>query len=247
MIVEDHDELREVTVAALRSLEYNACGVESAEALEAVWTAFRPHLLVLDLNLPGEDGLSLAQRIRAAAPDVGIIMVTVREQLHEKIAGYLKGADIYLNKPTSIEELHAAIQALSRRLDVSVHSMPSGSIHTGDVLDSASIIRDKAIALHDFLVQSEGKLPTLDELGRRFGLSPKRLNEVFTDIYGSSIYVFISTHRLNLAREAILNSDIPLKVLAYRLGYKHVNHFNTMFTKKFGCTPGALRKNRQED
>ncbi|MFA7243641.1 MAG: response regulator transcription factor, partial [Sulfuricellaceae bacterium] len=78
--------------------------------------AFRADILLLDLNLPGEDGISLARRIREVLPEVGIIMVTARRQARDKIEGYGSGADIYLTKPTSVEELDAAIQALSRRV-----------------------------------------------------------------------------------------------------------------------------------
>lgn len=116
LVVEDHDELREITVAALCAMGHIARGVDCAEALDDELAAFRADLLVLDLNLPGEDGISLARRMRAAEPDIGIIMVTARQQLQDKTLGYGSGADIYLTKPTSVEELGAAIQALSRRI-----------------------------------------------------------------------------------------------------------------------------------
>ena len=116
IVVEDHDELREVTVAALCGMGHVARGVDCAEALDDELGAFRADILVLDLNLPGEDGISVARRMRAAGPDIGIIMVTAREAVRDKMTGYGSGADIYLTKPTSVEELGAAIQALSRRI-----------------------------------------------------------------------------------------------------------------------------------
>ncbi|MFA7242201.1 MAG: response regulator transcription factor [Sulfuricellaceae bacterium] len=116
IVVEDHDELREVTVEALGNLGHVVRGVDCAEALDDELGAFRADILLLDLNLPGEDGISLARRIREALPEVGIIMVTARRQVRDKIEGYGSGADIYLTKPTSVEELDAAIQALSRRV-----------------------------------------------------------------------------------------------------------------------------------
>ena len=116
IVVEDHDELREVTVAALCGMGHVARGVDCAEALDDELGAFRADILVLDLNLPGEDGISVARRMRAAGPDIGIIMVTAREAVRDKMTGYGSGADIYLTKPTSVEELGAAIQALSRRV-----------------------------------------------------------------------------------------------------------------------------------
>lgn len=116
VVVEDHDALREVTVEALRNMGHNAVGVDCAEALADEIGAFPIDLLVIDLNLPGEDGISLARRLRTAQPGIGIIMVTSRNQISEKLSGYESGADLYLTKPTSVEELGAAVQALARRM-----------------------------------------------------------------------------------------------------------------------------------
>ena len=116
VVVEDHADLREATVAALCRMGHDARGIDCAEALDDELGSFRADLLVLDLNLPGEDGLSLARRIRAAEPGIGIIMVTGRTQLNDRMRGYGSGADIYLPKPASVEELGAAIQALARRI-----------------------------------------------------------------------------------------------------------------------------------
>jgi DNA-binding response OmpR family regulator len=116
MVVEDHDALRDITVEALAQRGHNVRGVDSAEALPDEPGLFPIDLLVIDLNLPGEDGISLAARIRTAQPDIGIIMVTARNQVRDRMAGYDSGADIYLTKPTSSEELIAAVRALTRRI-----------------------------------------------------------------------------------------------------------------------------------
>jgi DNA-binding response OmpR family regulator len=116
VVIEDNDDLREATVDALRGRGHQVLGLGCAEALpeESPWQ--RIDILVVDLNLPGEDGLSLAARARALQPDVGIIMVTARGLPTDKLAGYETGADIYMTKPVSLEELSAAIRSLSRRL-----------------------------------------------------------------------------------------------------------------------------------
>lgn len=116
VVVEDHDALREVTVEALSQRGHHVRGVDSAEALPDEPGLLPIDLMVIDLNLPGEDGISLAARIRAAQPDIGIIMVTARSQLRDRLVGYDSGADIYLTKPTSTDELIAAIGALTRRI-----------------------------------------------------------------------------------------------------------------------------------
>lgn len=120
LVVEDHDDLREVMVQALVSRGHNVRGIDCGEALDEEMGRFSPEVLLLDLNLPGEDGLSLARRLRAAQPAIGIIMVTARDQAQDVMRGYRSGADIYVSKPVTPDELDAAIHALVRRLYPSV-------------------------------------------------------------------------------------------------------------------------------
>ena len=116
IVVEDNDELRDATVDALSAEGHQVLGLDCAEALpeQASWR--RVDLMVVDLNLPGEDGLALTRRLRSSQPDIGIIMVTARGLSTDKRRGYACGADIYMTKPVALDELTAAIQNLSHRL-----------------------------------------------------------------------------------------------------------------------------------
>ncbi len=105
--------------------------------------------------------------------------------------------------------------------------------------------RERLAALHDYLKQLEGQLPSLEDLAVRFRLSARHLNAAFAEQYGLPIYAFIANWRLNEAYVAIRDSDVALKVLASRLGYSHVNHFNRAFRRKFGHPPGQLRYGRR--
>lgn len=99
--------------------------------------------------------------------------------------------------------------------------------------------------VHDLkvdLLQLEGKLPTLEKLGAKYGVSSKKLNDDFQSEFGKSIFTFISQHRLDEAYEAIRSTHIPIKAISAKLGYSHVNNFIAAFTKKFGHAPGILRK-----
>lgn len=118
IVVEDHDDLRVATVEALSKLGHRVRGVDCAEALDDELGAFLADTLLLDLNLPGEDGLSLARRIRRSYPEIGILMITARDRGSDITIGYGSGADIYLTKPTSIDQITAALNALTRRLRV---------------------------------------------------------------------------------------------------------------------------------
>lgn len=116
LLVEDHFALREMMLESLHALNYPVLAYESSEKALASTNAGACHIALLDINLPGENGLYLAQQLRLKNPNIGIILLTVRNQLADKLEGYKAGADLYLPKPVAPEELDAAIQALCRRI-----------------------------------------------------------------------------------------------------------------------------------
>ncbi len=116
VVAEDHDALRELTLDVLRGAGHRAVGIACAEEMDEAIGGMPVDLLIADLHLPGEDGLSLVRRFRAAQPLAGIILVTASTQVDIKVQGYNNGADIYLPKPVATEELLAAVRSISRRL-----------------------------------------------------------------------------------------------------------------------------------
>ena len=121
LIVEDHTALRAMLSETLEALGYHVEAFESAELALEQWHQ-SADIALLDVNLPGEDGLYLAQQLRLDRPNLGVIVMSVRNQIGDKIAGYDAGADIYLPKPIDPDELNAAIQALARRIPQASHS-----------------------------------------------------------------------------------------------------------------------------
>ncbi|MDO9365691.1 MAG: helix-turn-helix transcriptional regulator [Methylotenera sp.] len=100
--------------------------------------------------------------------------------------------------------------------------------------------------LHDDLLSLEGRVPTLGELAKKYGMSVRRLNEEFAAEYGKSIFNFVTDYRLEQAHISLLIGEMPMKVVAARLGYSHVNHFIAAFKHKFGYTPGSLHKTKSK-
>lgn len=114
-LVEDHDVLRNLIAEALTERGHKVSAFSSAEDLDELGSVAPIDIFLLDLNLPGEDGLTLSKRLRAAYPLAGIIMVTARVDLADRITGYDSGADLYMPKPIEIDELCAAVESLGRR------------------------------------------------------------------------------------------------------------------------------------
>lgn len=117
LVVEDE---RSILSAVRRGMAFEGYTVEVAEtgnqALDIVRDRM-PDLIVLDIMLPGIDGIEVCRRIRAAGEDVPILMLTARDDVQDRVAGLDAGADDYLVKPFAFEELVARVRALLRRLE----------------------------------------------------------------------------------------------------------------------------------
>lgn len=115
-IVEDNEDLRTELVFHLECAGYSATGLPHGIALEHHLAHQPCRLVLLDLGLPGEEGLSICQRLRATRPELGVVILTARAMARDRLSGLQGGADAYLVKPTPPEELLAVIANLLRRL-----------------------------------------------------------------------------------------------------------------------------------
>ncbi len=116
LVVEDEEAIAEAVRARLASEGYRVQVThDGPQALQAV-AAERPDLVVLDLMLPGMDGLEVCQEIQKR-DWVPVLMLTARTEEADKVAGFAVGADDYLTKPFSMRELAARVRAILRRME----------------------------------------------------------------------------------------------------------------------------------
>ena len=116
ILVEDNIALREALEDHLSNTGFHVQGVGDGLELNQALAVAVPHVVVLDLNLPEEDGLSIAKRLRKAFPQIGIVMLTARVRSIDRHEGYESGADVYLTKPVKPIELTNVLQTLCRRM-----------------------------------------------------------------------------------------------------------------------------------
>ena len=114
LLVDDDATLLDVTAFALRRAGFLVVLAHDAEQALQVWEAEQPDLIILDIQLPGKDGLALCREIRAMSP-VPIILLTVRNSDEDIVLGLEIGADDYLTKPFSPKQLIARARAVLRR------------------------------------------------------------------------------------------------------------------------------------
>ena len=133
MVVDDEPAVRESLRRALSLEGYDVeLAADGAEALEAIGERSDPDVILLDVLMPRIDGLEVARRLRAKGLRTPILMLTARDEIHDRVAGLDAGADDYVVKPFALEELLARVRALLRRTDAG----------TGDVLRYADLELD---------------------------------------------------------------------------------------------------------
>ncbi|NNE69887.1 MAG: response regulator transcription factor, partial [Rhodothermales bacterium] len=126
LLVEDDQELSELVKKRLTDAGYRVRhAVDGAEAIEAVEHAV-PDLMLLDLMLPRVDGLEVCRRVRSSHPALYIIMLTAKTSEIDRVVGLEVGADDYVTKPFSLEELVARIRSALRRVALSGQAADTG-------------------------------------------------------------------------------------------------------------------------
>lgn len=115
VVVEDEQDLGEEIVFHLNQHEMLAATVHDGRALDAFLARNACDVVVLDLGLPGEDGISIATRLRTRE-DLRIVMLTARVSVLDRIQGFDAGADVYLTKPVDMLELVKVVQSVARRM-----------------------------------------------------------------------------------------------------------------------------------
>ena len=171
LVVEDEKDLAEAIAAGLRKQGYAADIVlEGAEALRS-FEVNEYDLLILDLNLPKVDGIEVCKKIRAGGSSAGILMLTARSSLDDRVKGLDLGADDYLVKPFHFPELLARVRALLRR-----EGVPRPAIlRVGElVLDPNALkgyfrgseiaLTIKEFAIIEYLMRNAGRIVSQEEL-----------------------------------------------------------------------------------
>ena len=128
LVLEDEASIREFIVINLERAGYEVIEAETGEeALEKLRANPDARVALLDIMLPGIDGVEVCRRIRLADPRIGIIMLSARAQETDKVTGLMTGADDYVTKPFSPAELTARVDALLRRMGEAKPAVPAGS------------------------------------------------------------------------------------------------------------------------
>ena len=172
--VEDDANIRELVIYTLNQTGHAAKGYSDASAFFAASAEEKPTLILLDIMLPGEDGLTILRKIRANAgtTSIPVMMITAKTTEFDKVSGLDLGADDYITKPFGMAELVARVKALLRRsgMKASAERLEHGELvvdiakHTVTVGGQVVILTYKEFSLLACLMENAGRAYTREQL-----------------------------------------------------------------------------------
>ena len=134
MVVEDDPLLNELLTMAMRADGWEAHSATHGHDALALARDASPDVVIMDIMIPGIDGVEVVRRLRARGDDVPVLFLTAKDELEDKLKGLSAGGDDYVTKPFSLEEVVLRLRAMARRRVISVVEAGDTSLVVGDLV-----------------------------------------------------------------------------------------------------------------
>ncbi|MDE6394015.1 MAG: helix-turn-helix domain-containing protein, partial [Duncaniella sp.] len=245
MVVDDDTELRdyirENLGAAYKVKTYS--GVE--EARKAI-AEKHPDIIITDIKMDGPDGFELLKSVKSniSTNHIPVILLSSSNDSDNRMKGWKSGADGFLSKPFSIDELAGMIFGLISTRQ-KLRGKYSGSLENSEKIEPPRLkgINDNLMKNIDKYINDRLSEPDLnvDTLSEAIGISRSQLHRRLKEIVGVSPSDYIRNIKLQKACELLRGTDVDVAQVAYSLGFNAQSHFSTQFKKYTGMTPTEYR------
>jgi two-component system OmpR family response regulator len=139
LVVDDESSISDLISTSLRFVGFDVRTASNGSQALLIAEEFKPHAMVLDVMMPGMDGFEVCKRIRNEGQNIGVLFLTAKDGMEDKVAGLTIGGDDYMTKPFSLEELVARLRSLLRRTGATATPNDEEKIHFADLeLDEAT-------------------------------------------------------------------------------------------------------------
>jgi two-component system OmpR family response regulator len=133
LVVDDESSISDLISTSLRFVGFDVRTAATGSEALTVAEEFKPHAVVLDVMLPDSDGFEVCRQLRSEGLNIGVLFLTAKDGMEDKVAGLTIGGDDYMTKPFSLEELVARLRALLRRIGVVEISTDDEKIRFADL------------------------------------------------------------------------------------------------------------------
>ena len=139
LVVDDESSISDLIATSLKFVGFDVRTAATGSQALTIAEEFKPHAMILDVMLPDLDGFEVCRQIRNEGIEVGVLFLSAKDEMKDKVQGLTTGGDDYMTKPFSLEELVARLRALLRRIGVVEQSVDDEKIRFADLeLDEAT-------------------------------------------------------------------------------------------------------------
>ncbi len=202
-------------------------------ALDEIF-ALKPHVVFCDLKMPGMDGITLMQRLRATQMDCELVMLSAFGEFEASRSFFLMDGFDYLLKPLKVQEAEIVLEKLSRKLSEKEDRHP-----TTTFCQTQMPVFDELVA---YVTENFNKKLSLDKLSARFNISTSYICTLFSKYYASTLTIFVTNLRMKEAAGLIANTDMPFKEVAVSCGYTDYFYFCRVFKGYHDASPTEYRQ-----
>ena len=229
LLVEDDARTADFILKGLQQSGYST--VHAATGPDGLFKAETEEcdLAIVDIMLPGMDGFTLIEKLRADRITMPVIVLSAKNSVADKIRGLQNGGDDYLVKPFD----SAQITACLRKLNPLPESRPAVR---GDKPGNTFCTQFSVWLEHHYMQDV-----SLDQAAEAMGMSSFYFSRFFRTSYNQTFLEYLTAYRIDRAVELLQQTDIPVREIAVRVGYTDANYFTKVFKRHLGVTPTEYR------
>ena len=236
LIVEDEYLVRQGIRSLVDFKRYQVGPINEAENGLIAWQMIQeeqPDILLTDINMPQMNGIQLAGLVKEAYPDTHIVFLTGYDEFDYALSALKLGADDYLLKPFSKEDVEEMIAKVVKNL-----SLEHKSRHLKELVQESQA-SELGKRIEARLDDSEFSLKSL---AQELGFSPNHLSLLIKKELGIPFQDYLVQARIKQAKLLLLTTDLKIYEVAERCGFEDINYFSQRFKHLVGQTPRQFRK-----
>lgn len=240
MIVEDEYLVRQGIASLVDYEQFGMQVIAQAENGIEAWQKFQKNpadILLTDINMPQMNGLELAKLVREQAPTCHIVFLTGYDDFDYARSAIKLGADDYLLKPFSKDDVEEMLAKVRTKLD-----KERKKVQIQNLVDQGQR-SELEEAIHERLADSE---LSLKSLASQLGFSPSYLSVLIKKELGLPFQDYLIQERMKKAKLLLLTTDLKIYEIADQVGFEDMNYFSQRFKQVVGLTPRQFKKGEEK-
>lgn len=250
LVIDDDDDLRKFLVDSLSVYYRVDTAINGMDGLKKAITK-QPDIVISDVMMPAMDGIQMLKELKKNinTNHIPVILLTSKTEFANRIEGLEQGADAYLGKPFSVEELHTLIGNLIANR-IRLKGKYSGS-STQEGKRAPIVLQSSDEVLMERIMKVINKnlnnpMLSVEMLTQEVGMSRTHLHRRIKGMTGLTPSDFIRNIRLIQAAELLKKKDITVTQVAYTVGFSSQTHFSSAFKKMYGISPTEYKEANEE-